>query len=337
MVLSGNRTSNVFDTSVDGATVTEKRQPSQHVDLSDGNIEWERNADVSYQTNKNHKQENKRKVPKKYERTNSFQLEHRSPEEKRQRPYVPSDDARDVSGTQYPFQNQHQYPPLHIPSTMMAGRMNFSFEQVHQSRRQQFFYPGTYPYQPLPVSQPLPPARVHSDELSSAITLASMASESPSPVKTMATLSHYDLKDGDNLTVPCLQVPTKSLPNSSHTLKRNDCKSEEWICDFCHRAKFSSYEEACAHEEICIYNDSARKLEDNCNGEKRKSKALKVDCSSQRTLTKQASGPAGDSNPVQWFHGSIPLSVQPTDKEWLSDLNCYIRSHCVEAFSAKEG
>jgi hypothetical protein len=181
---------------------------------------------------------------------------------------------------------------------------------------------------------------MHSDELSSAITLASMASESPSPVKVKSTLSQFsDLKDGNDLTVPGLQVPTNSMSNRANTLKLNDCKNEEWICDFCRSAKFSTFDEACAHEKICEYNDSARKSNEECNDEKKASELTKH-YSSRMPSKERRLGQVEetfDLNSVQCFHGSAPLSVQPTDKEWLSELNCYIRSHCVEAFSAEKG
>lgn len=36
------------------------------------------------------------------------------------------------------------------------------------------------------------------------------------------------------------------------------------------------------------------------------------------------------------FSGSISLSVPESDAEWLSEVNCFVRRHCVEAFSATE-
>jgi hypothetical protein len=37
-----------------------------------------------------------------------------------------------------------------------------------------------------------------------------------------------------------------------------------------------------------------------------------------------------------WFQGSISLSIPDSDAEWLSELNCFIRATCLEAFSATE-
>ena len=36
----------------------------------------------------------------------------------------------------------------------------------------------------------------------------------------------------------------------------------------------------------------------------------------------------------KWFPGSITLSVPSADAEWLSELNCFVREHCVEAHAA---
>jgi hypothetical protein len=38
----------------------------------------------------------------------------------------------------------------------------------------------------------------------------------------------------------------------------------------------------------------------------------------------------------QWHSGSTALAVEESDHEWLSELNCFVRSYCVEAFSASE-
>jgi hypothetical protein len=37
-----------------------------------------------------------------------------------------------------------------------------------------------------------------------------------------------------------------------------------------------------------------------------------------------------------WFQGSTSLSLPDSDAEWLSELNCFIRATCLEAFSATE-
>ena len=39
---------------------------------------------------------------------------------------------------------------------------------------------------------------------------------------------------------------------------------------------------------------------------------------------------------TEYFTGSIALAVPSADADWLSELNCFIRQNCVEAFSASE-
>lgn len=81
-------------------------------------------------------------------------------------------------------------------------------------------------------------------------------------------------------------------------------KEDEWICDFCNSASFTCFKEACAHEEIC-----------------------------KHSFDKETRDEAPD---VTWYSGSIPLCVPTSDSEWLSTTNCYVRQHCVEAFSASD-
>ena len=91
---------------------------------------------------------------------------------------------------------------------------------------------------------------------------------------------------------------TPSIP-----LKEND----QWICDFCNSASFTSFQAACDHEETCPRKHGHQ-------DEKRD----------------EAPGA------TQWHSGSIPLAIPSADSEWLSTSNCYIRQHCVEAFSATD-
>ena len=37
-----------------------------------------------------------------------------------------------------------------------------------------------------------------------------------------------------------------------------------------------------------------------------------------------------------WSSGCVALAVEPADTEWLSELNCYFRKNCIEAFSATD-
>lgn len=82
-----------------------------------------------------------------------------------------------------------------------------------------------------------------------------------------------------------------------------------WICDFCNVASFATYEDACLHEKNCDHNPS------NCD-------SMVVKASSLPSKT--------------YYKGCMSLAIQDSDCEWLSELNCFIRSNCVEAFSATD-
>ena len=78
-------------------------------------------------------------------------------------------------------------------------------------------------------------------------------------------------------------------------------KQGQWICDFCNVASFQSYKEACAHEQVCkmkSHNHNNRTMGEACHT------------------------------------GAITLDIPQSDQNWLSDLDCFIRSECVEAFTA---
>jgi hypothetical protein len=44
--------------------------------------------------------------------------------------------------------------------------------------------------------------------------------------------------------------------------------------------------------------------------------------------------PPTSVNQQEWYTGKMSLAVEESDREWLSEINCYVRSKCVEAFSA---
>lgn len=111
----------------------------------------------------------------------------------------------------------------------------------------------------------------------------------------------------------------------------------QWICDFCNVASFATYQEACIHEEGCAIR---------CHMAPRRPPMW-------HTLGLRPVGMPIPSSPVgsfeappspavtlpsassrEWFQGSTNLAVPESDAEWLSELNCFIRSTCVEVFSA---
>lgn len=111
-----------------------------------------------------------------------------------------------------------------------------------------------------------------------------------------------------------------------------------WICDYCNAAAFHTYEEACLHEEACRLH---------CRQNSPKAPGL----SSSLNVTQGAAGgiaatdgkavgisilDRADSNSMEWYSGSVSLAIPESDSEWLSEINCFVRKLCVEAFSATE-
>ena len=95
-----------------------------------------------------------------------------------------------------------------------------------------------------------------------------------------------------------------------------------WICDFCNSASFSSYAEACAHESEC-----KRRVDKNDTKHEQTRQPGK-------TTAEEETAVRDESVSTNWFAGSVALAVESADREWLSELNCYLRKHCIEAFSA---
>ena len=89
-------------------------------------------------------------------------------------------------------------------------------------------------------------------------------------------------------------------------------RGKQWICDYCNVASFDTYEEACNHEACC------------------KERCSQPSNGGDNTMAVES------TTGKQWFSGSMSLAIQESDREWLSEQNCFIRMHCVEAFSATE-
>lgn len=116
-------------------------------------------------------------------------------------------------------------------------------------------------------------------------------------------------------------------------------KNESWACDFCRVATFKSFREACDHEENCPFNQQ---------------KTMRQNVGSSSTLvcsiTKEKKIPRTWRSPYlpsSKFTKNCRMSEDniktrlllslPSDKESLSDRQCYVRSHFVEIFEASEG
>ena len=121
-----------------------------------------------------------------------------------------------------------------------------------------------------------------------------------------------------------------------------------WICDFCNVAAFATYEDACRHEETCKirgtvkplsreHHSIARMSRDGPIGsEVRLSQSSSCEEETQHVKASSSSSSSSSSSAEQWFAGSTSLSIDESDSEWLSELNCFVRKFCVEAFSATE-
>lgn len=134
-----------------------------------------------------------------------------------------------------------------------------------------------------------------------------------------------------SVPVPPPMPPHHAAPSHPH-------KETDWICDFCHVASFATYEEACAHESSCRLRCGAglteRKMheaglrEDQHQHHHHSSMAIydhhRIEHQKLQVM----------ESPIKYFDGCIPLAVPSADSEWLSELNCFVRQNCVEAFSA---
>lgn len=91
---------------------------------------------------------------------------------------------------------------------------------------------------------------------------------------------------------------------SSNQREREEKKSDSWACDYCHVATFGSYDEACEHEKSCEFNQNNVTPMETC-------------------IPTELPKPS-----------SRILLCMPSDKQSLSDRQCYVRSHFVEIFEA---
>lgn len=202
--------------------------------------------------------------------------------------------------------------------------------------------------------------RNDSNELASAMALASLAHHSPVEVRRSGSFSRqrsYGEFQGKP-TLTAEQMSRMAIPsfhnqnppsmyggyydNSPYGYNSNMYQrtpSQNWACDYCNDASFISYEEACRHEAICSYNPVVQQRHTHTmmrpSLPSRSVSMTSVGSASMRSTAEMstATSPADDDD-SQYFTGKIPLCVTKADPEWLSEMNCYIRKNCVEAFSA---
>jgi hypothetical protein len=130
-----------------------------------------------------------------------------------------------------------------------------------------------------------------------------------------------------------LQPPL--MHRSNEPIPPKTPNSNQWICDFCNVASFGTYEEACLHEESC----KLRVLSMSSSGEERtiamsRSRSQEEEVAAPAAAEVYSSVPPTDVKEQEWFDGTMSLAMEESDREWLSELNCYIRAYCIEVFSA---
>lgn len=125
-------------------------------------------------------------------------------------------------------------------------------------------------------------------------------------------------------------------------------ENNEWICDFCNVASFSTFEEACIHEEACRIRCTNRMPRGyppyglpspsyhhpglhQVHSLRSRSGSIEEDIHAV-----PQEGAVTPANSDTWHSGAMSLAMGESDSEWLSELNCFIRVHCVEAFSAND-
>jgi len=113
-----------------------------------------------------------------------------------------------------------------------------------------------------------------------------------------------------------------------------------WVCDHCNIASFATYDEATRHEGICAHNPVVARRRGGKNaGHSDMSSVAHSLLSMSRSMSDIKTGVATDSSPRNaggptWYEGCMKLALEESDREWLSEMNCYIREQCVEVFSA---
>lgn len=123
----------------------------------------------------------------------------------------------------------------------------------------------------------------------------------------------------------------------------------QWACDFCGQGSFLSYDDAFRHESLCphnpqatIQNNSVSKPSNHYLSARSHSMTSVSSSSSTSKSALGSSDMTAESSPIdqdesKFFSGVIALAVPSADPEWLSELNCYIRMNCIQAFSAEQG
>ena len=287
---------------------------------------------------------------------------------KRLRPSTPGTDAEARDATHVSTSNSEQRdsldnsrdrdPSSPVASGKLSRRFASRFEVASSSRQDIHVTPKRKP-------------KADSHELASAMALASLANQaqvqvSPNPHAHYAMYPPYSPMQE---MMPCMHpsqaMYAHGIPHAAHYYhsmryaypprahappaprpiddNHNNVKSNNnWACDYCGQVSFSTYNEACNHEKTCPRNPNAARPSMTLSRPRLASRndsmtsVMSQSSTKSVTIRETISSPA-DEDESKFFCGTVKLSVPAADNEWLSEMNCYIRSECIEAFSADDG
>mmetsp|Transcript_28038 Transcript_28038/g.68273 ORF Transcript_28038/g.68273 Transcript_28038/m.68273 type:complete len:714 (+) Transcript_28038:130-2271(+) len=210
-------------------------------------------------------------------------------------------------------------PPYMSPMTNNGFARFPSPRQAHMHPQHMFHHPHSPHHAPL--HHPHHPHH-HLQQSPHAQSPRGWYSSAPSTPGAGHHHHHHHMYPPRSLMQPPLQHPEKP-----------------WICDHCNVAAFATYDEACSHEAVCkhrLSNNAHSSLRSGGSGEDER-----IDVEESPTQTKKlvslaaatAAGASNNSSNQTFFEGSRSLAMKD-DKEWLSEINCFVRDHCIEVFSA---
>jgi hypothetical protein len=158
----------------------------------------------------------------------------------------------------------------------------------------------------------------------------------PLQLQAQAFSGHFPIHPGRADIPPwmCARMPPTPAP---HGNMGQSFGGLHWICDFCNAAAFNTYEEACLHEDVCKRQCHHRPAD----GQRfiplgNQSNMVTIGKPEAQGETREDDLPTKAASNAECFSGSVSLCIPESDAEWLSEINCFLRKYCVEAFSATE-
>lgn len=190
-------------------------------------------------------------------------------------------------------------------------------------------------------------------DLASAMALASLAFQTPknnNRTKKDEDQSVMIKSTNYQIETPTFCRPVAAMPPPP--------RPDQWICDFCNVAAFDTFEETERHEATChmrayrnhapipipLMNNTPRMSEKPLTSPAPIHLMNNIPRITEKPLTPSYIPPrtkCSDEGPVEtkadtYFRGKISIDIPETDSEWLSEMNCYIRSECIEMFSTEK-